>query len=216
MSGIPKRKPSISKASRAQGEYSIGAPAAVEAPSVDSSPALTIIKPEMPAPNTVKQAPVVKASVPFVDTDLTREALLATPVMTTNISLDSDLNGSIRRLRIELRKQGYRVTIGALVSFAMAAAFEKHSAWIHEVEPDARRTQKTKEQNPQVKRRTSLNLPSGLPAAAELLVWRLSENDSAGIPSITSVQTAALRWGIAHQEIWLPELLQTKQRPVRS
>lgn len=215
MSGIPKRKPSISKASRAQGEYSIGAPAPAPAPP-EQPPALTVIRPEMPPPSPVGTPPAIKETTPLVDVELTRAALLATPVMTTNISLDPSLNASLRRLRVELRRQGYRVTIGTLVSYAMAAAFEKHSAWIDDVAPDARRTPADKNSEPQSKRRTSLNLPSGLPAAAELLVWRLSENDSRGIPSITSVQMEALRWGISHQEIWMPELLQTKQRPVHS
>ena len=220
MSGIPKRKPCITKASRAEGEYSIGAPAKTPSPAVDTVPSLTVVKPQMPVQASVESSPskpgITATTVPFIDTELTQDSLLATPTITTNISLDKSLNASIRRLRIELRRQGYRVTIGTLVSYAMASAFSHHTQWIHEVEPDARRSPSTGGADKEPKRRTSLNLPSGLPAAAEFLVWQMTENDSTHIPSMTSIQIAALRWGLSHQENWLPGLVSTIERPVRA
>lgn len=206
MSVIPQRKPSINKASRAQGEYSIGPATPTIVP--EPAPTLTVVQPTTP-PST-PTSPTVKAMEPLVETELTKEALLATPVITTNISLDQALNASIRRLRIELKKQGYRVTIGAIVSHASAAAFENHAAWAHTITPDARRSKGAPVSESAPKRRTSLNIPAGIPAAAELMVWKLSEDDSVAIPSITSVQMAALRWGLANQETWLPALVSTK------
>jgi len=216
MAGIPARRSSLpGKAQRAAGAYAIGAPATTSTTTPAPPPASSDDDPRSEQQNltlvpstTDTTAPQLSTSTPLLDVELTRAALLATPRETVNISLDKTMDNLLHRSRIELRKQGYRASLGTLVSHALATAYEHYDQWLAEVEPDARRS-RTADAVDTPKRRTSMILPSGLAVAAELLVWKLAGNDAAVIPSIVGLQMVALRWGLQHQEMWLPELIAT-------
>lgn len=205
----PERRTALTRAPRAAGTYAINtAPASTAATApqiptpapVEEETALRVV--DTP---TITPAKVRKVE-PLVEVSFTEKDLLDTPVRITNTVLDDDLDRTLRATRVSLRKQGYRVTLGTLISHALASAYAHHEQWLSTVEPDARRHRDTPSAAAN-KRRTSLNLPAGLEAAAEFLVWKLSERDDAVIPSMASVQIAALRWGLAHQETWMPAVV---------
>lgn len=146
-------------------------------------------------------------TAPLQDIDFTRDVLLATPKEITNVVLDRPLIAGLRRIRADLRFQGLRVSMGTLVAEALAYAYEHHTRWQENITADGRRwrTITTDPQEPTPpRRRTSFMLPSGLAAAAELMVWRIGEDDTAVIPSIIGLQTTALTWGLDQQQAWLP------------
>jgi hypothetical protein len=205
MAGIPERRSSISKAPRANGTYSIA--------QEFTDPTLLVVSKSVQSQTIVpqkKKINPVSRIITLVDVELTRDALLSTPIVTTNISLDKELNSMLRRMRIELRRQGIRVTLGGIVSHALISALENYTQWVHTLQSDARRTKNESTTTPISTRRTSLNLPAGIPAAAEMLVWKISEHDDAVIPSISGLLLTGTKWGLTHQEMWLPQLLLTK------
>lgn len=194
-------------------------PAAQPAPPAPAVPATQDAprpKPARTAPRSVPAAAaeegasgwagVALPTIAAPDAVFDKADLVAGPVRPYAVLLPAEVASALKAVKLQRSRDGYRVTLSALVTHSLAYAYTKPAEWLDLVPADGRRKDGSTNLSA-TGGRTSFVLPVALDAATDALLWRASaERPDSAAPAKLNLQATAIAWGLSRYADWIDDV----------